>query len=146
MVDFAVLIPAHVAVAGRGRWYPSRSSVCLMTRDLREDIRQTISRQHDAPFGQGLDGRDIVGGEDLPLAFVSTPSELSVVVGLVFRQAEALLFGPFLKPSFPQFGDLRSGMVRRIFPPPFVRNSLYMQGLGDYSEDTGFLSSCTSLM
>ena len=83
-----------------------------MTYDLREDIRQAIPRQHDAAFGQGLDSCDVVCREDLSVLLVTTASELSVAVHLVFRQTEALLFGPFLKPDFCQFGELRSGMVR----------------------------------
>src|SRR3989442_13654962 len=39
MVDFAAFIPPHVATTGSGRRRHSRSNVCLMTGDLREDIR-----------------------------------------------------------------------------------------------------------
>jgi len=82
-----------------------------MTCDLREDVRQAIPRQHNAAFGKRLDGRDVVGGENLSIMLVATTSELSLAVDVVFRHGEALLFGPLLKAGFPQLGELRSRMV-----------------------------------
>src|SRR5207245_11253038 len=111
MVDFAVLIPPHVPTAGSCRRRHSRSNVCLMTRDLRKDVRQAISREHDAAFGKRLDGHDVVCGKDLAVLLVTTASELPMAVGVLFRHVEALLCGPLLKVGFPQLGELRSRMV-----------------------------------
>ena len=112
MIDFTALIPPHNAIAGRDRWYLSGSSRCQMTCSLREHICEAIPCQHDAAFGEGLDGRDVVNGKDLSILLILTAAELPVTVGLLFRHAKALLSGPSLKTSFRQFRQLRSGMVR----------------------------------
>jgi hypothetical protein len=112
MIDFAARIPPHIVIAGSSRWYLSGSNRCQMTFGLREDIRQTISRQHDAAFGKGLDGRAIVCREDLCVLLILIASELPVAVGVLFRHAEALLSGPSFKTGSRQFGELRSCMGR----------------------------------
>src|SRR5437879_9665398 len=111
MIDFAVLISPHVPTAGSGRGRHSRGSVCLMTRDLREDVRQAIPRQHNTAFGKRLDGREVVCGKDLTVLLVTTASELPMAVGVLFRQGEAFMCGALRKVGFTQLGELVSSMV-----------------------------------
>ena len=112
MIDFAAHIPLYGALTCRRSWYLSGSSIWQMTGALREDIRETIPRQHDAAFGKRFDRRNIVCGEDVSVLLILTALQLPVAVGVLFRQAEALLSGPSLKTGFRQFREPRSGMGR----------------------------------
>jgi hypothetical protein len=76
MIDFAAHIPPYGALTCRGSWYLSGSSIWQMTGALREDVRQAIPRQHDAAFGKGLDGRDIVRGEDVSVLLILTATQV----------------------------------------------------------------------
>ncbi len=100
MIDLAALISSHSTTTGRGWRWNSRDNVWQMTRDLCEDVCQSIPRQHDAAFSQGLDGRNVVGWEDLSILFIPPATELPVTVGVIFRQGEALLPGPLFKARF----------------------------------------------
>src|SRR5262245_47676144 len=103
MVAFATRIPPHGAITDSGRGYPKRRDVCQMTGSLREHIREAIPRQHDAAFGKGLDGGNVVCGQNLSVLLILTAAELAVAVGVLFRHGEAFLSGPSLKTGFRQF-------------------------------------------